>query len=203
MSVPILAYHHIQEGIGGCLPYTTLKQFSKQIEFLHENEFHSISIRDYVNGKTSGDKNVIITFDDAYKSVFCSALPILKRFGFAASVFIITKFVDDWNHWDYSLAKSKAQHCSWDELRQLASEGWEVGSHTVTHSRLNTISEATLWHEIRYSKVVIENELDIAANVFSYPFGWFDPKTIKMVKQAGYEAGCTLGYSSRKTNLPR
>ncbi len=197
MSVPILAYHHIQAEFGGCLPYTTLTQFRRQIAFLHDQGFRSISIADYVSGAELGPKNVIITFDDAYRSAYTDALPVLHQFGFVASIFVITKYVDDWNRWEDPSARFKVQHCSWEELRELAEEGWEIGSHTVTHPNLKTTSSTAAWHEVRYSKEVLEDRLKRRVKVISYPFGCFNDRTIALVKKAGYEAGCTLGYSAK------
>jgi len=195
MFIPILAYHKIQNQFEFDVSYTKPKQFEKQIKYLFENDFYSISIDDYINGKNCHDKEVILTFDDAYSSVYEYAFPILERYNFTATIFVITKFVGECNSWDYHFNSLKIRHCNWQQIETLSSKGWEIGSHTVSHQNLKNLPLKELWYELRYSKDILENRLNKHINIFSYPFGSFSDNVIKFVKTAGYEAACTLGYN--------
>ncbi|MFQ5770933.1 MAG: polysaccharide deacetylase family protein, partial [bacterium] len=102
MFVPILAYHKIQNNFDLSLNHITPGQFEKQIKYLYLNGFTTISISEYIKNKSFDDKKVIITFDDGYVSVFEHALPILSKYKFTATIFVISKYVGDWNKWDYN-----------------------------------------------------------------------------------------------------
>lgn len=195
MFVPILAYHKIQNKAELGVSFTTLPQFQRQIEYLFDRNFKTISLTDYVRNRNVGERSVIITFDDAYTSVYKNALPVLERYGFTATVFVITGFVGNLNSWDYHLPKFWTKHCDWAQLKSLHSAGWEIGSHTVSHPNLRRLSSKQLWYQLRYSKGTLEQKLGTSVTTISYPFGAFDPNVLKAVRVAGYDAACTLGYN--------
>ena len=194
MFVPILAYHKIQARFPIDVSNTTPAQFEQQIHWLHAEGYRTISFLDYVDGKYSGQREVLITFDDTYASVYENAFPILAKYHFTATVFVIAKYVGRWNSWDHNFPVSPAAHCGWNEIRFLLARGWEVGSHTVGHPNLRRLTRRQIWYELRYSKTLIEHKLGTVVNVVSYPFGRFDCQVVELVRDAGYLAGCTLGY---------
>ncbi len=199
----ILAYHQIDSGFGAGLSRTTPGQFEKQVRFLHENEYRTVSVVEYLKQGQFSESNVVITFDDAYESVYRNALPILSHYNMVATVFPITKFVGGHNVWDYGYGR--LPHCSWKQLQHLTEVGWEVGSHTATHQNLRSLSTKRLWNEIRYSKEVIENRLGRSISVISYPFGSYNQDVMDLAAAAGYVAGCSLGAFNRGNQyaLPR
>lgn len=196
MFVPILAYHKVQDEFELGISYTTPRQFERQIAYLRENGYRSISVDEYVRGENLHPKSVILTFDDAYESIYENAFPILSKHGFTATIFVITKFVGQLNRWDYHAERFQFTHCTWPQLQFLATQGWEIGSHTVDHANLRSLSSRRIWHELRYSRDVIEHHVQEKVNVISYPYGWYSAQIIEMAKSAGYRAGCTLGYTS-------
>lgn len=193
MFVPILAYHKVQSDAELGVTFVTPKTFATQVEFLHNAGFKTISIHDYLAGHDIPARPVIITFDDAYTCVYENAFPILKQYNFTATIFVITKFIGNVNQWDYSFRKTS--HCDREQLQALLEAGWEIGSHTVNHLNLRTLSDSQLWYELKYSKEVLENQLQKTVGVVSYPFGKFDERVISAVREAGYSGGCTLGYN--------
>lgn len=196
MFVPILAYHKVQDAFELGISYTTPRQFERQILYLRDNGYRSISIDQYVRGESVAPKSIILTFDDAYESIYENAFPILMKYGFTATIFVITKFVGQLNRWDYHGGRFQFAHCTWPQLQFLAEQGWEIGSHTVDHANLSSLSSRRIWHELRYSRDVIEHHVQEKVTVISYPYGWFNRKIIEMAQSAGYHAGCTLGYNS-------
>ncbi len=195
MFVPILAYHKIQNAVELGVSFTTLPQFERQIEYLSRHNFTTISLHDYVLNRNIGEKSVVITFDDAYTSVYSNAFPILERHGYTATVFAITRFVGQLNSWDYHLRRFWASHCDWPQLKRLQEAGWEIGSHTVSHRNLRRLSSKQLWYQLRYSKDILEQKLGAGIASVSYPFGAFDRNVLTAVRAAGYDAACTLGYN--------
>lgn len=195
MFVPILAYHMVQPHFNLGITRVTPKQFEKQIKYLYDSGYKTISLNDYIKQKMDNGKNVVITFDDAYASVYQFAFPTLKKYNFTATIFVITSYVGHWNKWDYNFSRFKFHHCTWDQLKNLVSEGWEIGSHTVTHRNLNALSNNEIWNELKISKDILENQIQKLVNVISYPFGKFDERILELVEKAGYVGGCTLGHN--------
>lgn len=97
------------------------------------------------------------------------------------------------------LAPDGAEHfrslyLTWDQARDLAERGWEIGSHGLAHPSLPQCSERTLEEEIRGSKALIEERIGRRVTSFCYPYGDFDPRAVETVARAGY----TLGFSTIK-----
>lgn len=193
--IPILAYHKVQKTFDFSATYVTPAKFESQLKYLTDSGYGSISLHDYINKKNINGKKVIFTFDDAYTSVFEYALPLLTKYNFKASIFVITQFVGKPNCWDYNFLKNGLGHCDWEQISTLASKGWEVGSHTVSHPNLKALSDSQVWYEIKTSKNILEDKLQKPINIISYPFGKYNERVLKQVKEAGYLGGCTLGYN--------
>jgi peptidoglycan/xylan/chitin deacetylase (PgdA/CDA1 family) len=97
----------------------------------------------------SGDKVVIINFDDGFKSQFVNAKPILDKYGFKAAYFIVCNFVGK-NAQQMSapdivdfIGKGLDQ-MNWEELKILEKEGNIIGAHTMNHIELNNLSAIQL-----------------------------------------------------------
>ena len=114
--VPILAYHKIQNTFDFSATYVTPAKFETQLKYLADSGYRSISLHDYVNNKNTIGKRVIFTFDDAYATVFKNAFPLLSKYKFTASIFVITQFVGKSNHWDYNFFKNGFGHCDWRQI---------------------------------------------------------------------------------------
>ena len=108
--------------------------------------------------KMNDDKIAIINFDDNWRSQYQYAKPILDKFQFKATFYVVCDYIDNKNR------------ISWDELKNLYSEGHEIGSHTMSHANLdNIMMDGTAHNEIIESKKCIEDR-GIKVNSFSYPF---------------------------------
>ncbi|MFQ5822761.1 MAG: polysaccharide deacetylase family protein [bacterium] len=196
MFVPILTYHMVQPRFDLGITHVTPKRFEQQIKYLFDSGYKTISLNDYIDQNyDNNNKTIIITFDDAYSSVYEYAFPILKKYNFIATIFVITSYVGNWNIWDYNFLRCKFLHCTWEQLRNLISAGWEIGSHTATHRNLKALSDSEIWHEVNNSKGLIENQIQRNINIISYPFGKYNQRILEFVKEAGYEGGCTLGQN--------
>lgn len=134
---------------------------------------------------------VVITFDDGYRSVWKQAAPVLRRLGTAATMFVTTEFVGR----TVGVAAGHSLDStavSWDDLRALADEGWEIGSHTLTHPRLTALGAQEVRTEVRESKARIEAELERPCSSFAYPWGLVDEHVQHEVRHAGYEVAFTV-----------
>ena len=108
----ILFYHSIDDT--GSDISTSVETFQRQMAFLKQENYHTISLSDYI-GKIHGNKepshqDVIITFDDGFKSTYLQAYQILIKFGCIATVFLTTDYVDGYANWilrDISLIENR------------------------------------------------------------------------------------------------
>jgi len=144
-----------------------------------------------------------VTFDDAFTSVL-GALPVLKELGVPATVFACSSLADGGAPLSVpELAEEVAQHpaelatLEWNELRRIAEDGVEVGSHTVSHPRLSTLSDSALEYELVESKRRFEDELGRPCRFVSYPYGDQDRRVRDAARRAGYEAAFALPVGSR------
>jgi peptidoglycan/xylan/chitin deacetylase (PgdA/CDA1 family) len=113
-----------------------------------------------------------ITFDDGYLDNFKVAAPILRRLGMSATFFVTTGFVgtEVIAPWDVDLPRQPGW-MSWDNVRALAAQGFEIGAHTDTHINMGSAQEESVRAELQTSKDRIFQELGISPSLFAYPFG--------------------------------
>jgi peptidoglycan/xylan/chitin deacetylase (PgdA/CDA1 family) len=151
-----------------------------------------------------------VTFDDAFRSV-TAALPVLARAAVPATVFACTEFVG--RTLDLPpLQAVAAEHrhelttLSWDELREAAERGVEVGSHTRRHFDLRGLSDEALHDELATSREQIESELGRRCRYLAYPYGQFDRRVQLVAGRAGYDAAVGLvgvGSLGGRFGVPR
>jgi hypothetical protein len=140
-------------------------------------------------------RTVAVTFDDCYRDNLFAAR-VLKEIGLPACFFVPTGYVgtDHVFPWDRHLPPMP--NLSWDEVREMAAMGFEIGSHTVTHCDLGAVSPAQAWEEVVTSKAEIERQLRRSIRWFAYPFGGpehFRPEWVPLLREAGYE-GCVSAH---------
>jgi peptidoglycan/xylan/chitin deacetylase (PgdA/CDA1 family) len=139
-----------------------------------------------------------VTFDDGFRSML-RVLPSLERLGIRPTVFVCTDYASDGRVLDLPpLDRVPAVHrhelatLCWEELRELAERGVEIGSHTRTHPNLRELSTSELWREVSGSREEIESELGRRCRYLAYPYGQADRIVQRAVERAGYEAAFSL-----------
>jgi peptidoglycan/xylan/chitin deacetylase (PgdA/CDA1 family) len=115
-------------------------------------------------------KKVVLTFDDGYRDFYTTAFSTLNSYGFPATVFLPTSFI---NNSKKPGIKGK-EHLSWTEVRELQKIGTRFGSHTVNHRQLIDLDEPTIRLELKESKERIEDETGAEVEDFSYPYRFPD-----------------------------
>jgi peptidoglycan/xylan/chitin deacetylase (PgdA/CDA1 family) len=188
VTVPILMYHHIGQADPSSRYNVTEEAFAAQMQSLQDWGFTSISLSLLVESLKVGahlpPRPVVITFDDGYLDVYEKAWPVMERLGFTGVVFVITGQME---------IKGYLHD---NHLRELASAGWEIGSHTDSHSNLRQIG-VNLDVEISGSKEILESLLGVPVRSFSFPYGLTSTYVTGLVKSAGYESAVGLGGFSR------
>jgi peptidoglycan/xylan/chitin deacetylase (PgdA/CDA1 family) len=185
---PILLYHRIDmppdSKSGGARYYVTPENFEQQMNALKDWGYNAIPISLLVKAITKGTElplhPVVITFDDGDVSVFKNAFPIMKRFGFVGVVYIVGN----------RLEADGFMHP--DQIKKLASRGWEVGSHSMTHTDL-TFDHEALRHELADSKRLLEEKVGVHVDSFAYPFATIDPVTAQKAYEIGYTNAVGVG----------
>jgi peptidoglycan/xylan/chitin deacetylase (PgdA/CDA1 family) len=133
---------------------------------------------------TKNEKPLVMTFDDGFDGVRTAALPLLRRAGGAATVFVVAEKLggtDDWNH-----PEPGEQLLNEEGVRELAANGWEIGSHGSTHRSLVGLEANELLRETAGSRAILGNVVGKEVVSFCYPFGAFDPPSVAAVREAGY-----------------
>jgi len=168
--------------------------FFKQMEFLHTEGYEVRRLEElfgYVRrGEDMPSGAVAITFDDGYKDLLKNAVPVLQKFSFEATVFIVPDYVDGkkhdngnyWERWGYLTR---------EDLKQLRGLGISIGSHSISHSPLAKLAPEVMEHEATSSKKRLEEALETPVRLFSYPHGSVNQKLKAILRQVGYTAACS------------
>lgn len=212
--ITILAYHSISShrNSRNSRHFTVDPQvFDLQMNYLHDHNFRVMNLSEF--HKTiqtrieANHRTIVLTFDDGYADSFFYAYPILKKYGFSATFFLISNFIGSkkifpWLHEPLS-PRGENFPLSVDQILEMAKGGMDFGSHTHSHIRLEQLSQKQASAEIRGSKIYIEELLGREIKFFSYPYGsWndFDRSHQEMVRKAGYELAVTTIYGSNNRN---
>ena len=186
-NVPILTFHKVDTAFEWGVTTVTPNRFENIMAFLHAEGYEAIHVHKLNIGNTIlPEKPIIITFDDSYESIYTRALPIMLKYGFTGSVFVITGHVGSLNTWDVNTGGITFNHLNWSHLKKLQVQGFEIGSHTVNHPDLTRIPHEYLKYELVASKKTIEDRIGERVNVVSFPFGRYNTRVVDCAIIAGY-----------------
>lgn len=174
------------------------KDFDRQMKYLKDNNFHTITPQEMYAALTEGvelpENPVVITFDDGYYDNYKYAYPILKKYGFKGTIFVVTSFLD----------RGQQGYITWGQAQEMESSGViNIESHTVTHSSMTEQTDEQLRYEMAESKRDIEQRLGKTVDFIAYPTGTFNLHIASLVKEAGYKGAFTIKYGNvdRASNL--
>jgi peptidoglycan/xylan/chitin deacetylase (PgdA/CDA1 family) len=189
-------YHQITDGKPIDIHAVSQKAFSAQLNWLHEQGYQSVSLKDLLNGRNknktkSPSRQFAITFDDGYLDCFTNALPILEEFGFQATIFLVVNQIGRVNNWDQGDGLVGAPLLDWNHIQEMITSGMSFGVHTSTHPDLTAISSKQAIIEIQDSRLKLEQQLQKPVLTFSYPYSRYNKEVMELVSQSGYELACT------------
>ena len=190
--VPILCYHRFSNDCESplCLPSDLFKQ---QMKFLSENGYRVITFGQLIDfleyRKALPQKAVIISIDDGYRSAYDIAYPILKKYGFNATLFIYTDFIG-----------ASRNALTWSQINRMRADGFEIGSHTLSHIDLTRQKEGEdtqtymgrIEKELGESKQIIDKELGQNTILLAFPFGRYNPSVLEISRRLGYQVAVTV-----------
>jgi peptidoglycan/xylan/chitin deacetylase (PgdA/CDA1 family) len=180
--VPIFMYHSISNcDTASCVPEA---DFRAQMESLIAQGIQFITMTELLglldDNKPIPERAAILTFDDGYEDNFTVAYPYLMEKNVRATIFVVTNTVDT------------PEHVSWSQLRLMNRDGWDVMSHTQSHTRLTEMMATDVAKEISASKKIIESKLGNQVAIFCYPFGSYSTQIIEQVRANGYRLAVTV-----------
>ena len=198
----VLMYHMISEH----LPKNQSKfnrlrvkpsEFEKQLIWLKKNNFKSFTLTELSELKNIPAKSVVLSFDDGYEDNFTKAFPLLRKYNFKATIYIVlNRFEQNWaTDKDLNQASNELNSekmLSNEQIKEMLDSGLvEIGSHTLDHVNLPKLNKEEKNKQIIESKQQIEKVFNIKCNSFAYPFGFFDEDSVKIVNEANYTNATT------------
>jgi peptidoglycan/xylan/chitin deacetylase (PgdA/CDA1 family) len=172
------------------LQYTPPELLDRQCSLLSKYGFHSVTMGQLASGDLPR-RPVVLTFDDAYVNFHTAALPILKRYGFTATVFVVTNQIGGSNVWDTALGDVSQPLMNLEQIKDCLANGIEIGGHTVDHLDLAFQSEKSIWFQLDEGKKRLESLTGQPVNTFCYPYGGVNDKVRELTNKAGYKVACT------------
>jgi peptidoglycan/xylan/chitin deacetylase (PgdA/CDA1 family) len=205
VSVPILTYHSIDNS--GSVISTSAEKFRSQMRYLAESSFNIISLKEIINciieQRPFPPRSVAITFDDGFKNVHDMAYPVLKEFGFGATVFLVSEYCGKKNQWNkQSKLIPGLDLLDWEEIGEMADNGIDFGAHTISHPNLSKLPIDRAIEQIVTSKTMIQSHIGKEVLFFSYPYGIQTGETRRLVKDEFYGACSTeLAFVTLKSDI--
>jgi peptidoglycan/xylan/chitin deacetylase (PgdA/CDA1 family) len=199
----VLCYHAISDHWSDALA-VRLDAFERQLERILARGYRPVGA---AQAAAATGKLVHVTFDDAFQTV-SRALPVLQRLGVPATVFACPGFAD--GDRTFAIPELAAQlpensehleTMGWPELRELADQGVEIGSHTLTHPHLTALGDDELHRELRESRQRLEDELSARCRFLAYPYGDQDERVRRATRVSGYTAAFALPGRQTATDL--
>ncbi|WP_408057805.1 polysaccharide deacetylase family protein [Streptomyces violaceus] len=195
VRVPILMYHAVAADPNDATRAlsVTPEAFTEQMAVLADRGLTPVTTAGLAAGWRSGrplpERPVLITFDDGYEGVHRHALPVLAKHGFPATLFVST----GWIQGPYDTGGGLDTMLDWDQVRELASAGVEIGGHSHSHPQLDQVSDATLRFELIHCKEIVADQLGTVPASFAYPYGYSSRRVRQAVRETGYAQALAVG----------
>lgn len=162
--------------------------FEQQLKYLRDQKIPLVSTQDIseriAKNQPLPEHAVMVTVDDAYRSFYDSAIPLIKKYNVPVSLFVNTDSV------------GTAGYMSWDEIREVVAAGVEIGNHTASHAYLVEIEEGESFQQwqqrirgdILRAQEAFERELGLRPDIFAYPYGEYSSDVIAVLEELGFIA---------------
>lgn len=196
-NIPILMYHSIEKMPKSTVMqslYVSPKLFDLHMSLLNMLGYKGLSLKElnpYLNGEKKG-KVVGITFDDGYQNNLTNAAPILKKYDFSATCYLVSQRIGASNVWDLKKGITQLPLMTHSDIQKWLNLGLDIGAHTQTHPYLDELDKQQLTQEIFNCKSDLETMFKLSINDFCYPFGRFNESIVDILKQAGYTTATTM-----------
>lgn len=199
-------YHRVGEAVNAWEQRYCVEpgRFASHMQALHDRGYRPCSIGAYfawLAGRAPlPERSFLLTFDDGFVGVFEHARPVLLDLGWTATVFVVSGRIGGDDAWDAAHNPAHRRHplMGTGQIERMASEGFDIQSHSSRHHDLTTIPRTQLRDELAGSRSELQALLGSPVHFLAYPFGRFDAD----VRQAAVDAGF-LGALSTKPGFNR
>jgi peptidoglycan/xylan/chitin deacetylase (PgdA/CDA1 family)/glycosyltransferase involved in cell wall biosynthesis len=213
-GVPILMYHALgASGERASRFVVPQARFKRQMSWLQRRGYHVISLEELVacrrDHRLPPAKSIVVTLDDGYVDNVELALPVLERYGFPATVFLVSR-AGEQATWTPVPEIRGRRLLTLTAAKALVGR-FDFGAHTRTHPRLTELTPVELEEEVAGSRADLEAELGIPVLLFAYPFGDRNPEVEAATASAGFLAACSVvsgrnrpiqdGYALRRIEI--
>ena len=175
--------------------YVSPEMFRFQMWYLKIAGFRVVPLHEIAGlaeRNAANKKIAALTFDDGYEDFYANAFPVLERYGYPATVFVVSGLAGTTNAWDENSLGVRKRLMGWDRIKELAArKNVFFGSHTVTHPFLTKVGGKQAKEEISRSKREIEDRTGSPVETFCYPYGDCNEAVKEMVREAGYNTAVT------------
>ena len=190
--MPVLVYHQFAEKSTNKMTVSR-EAFEAQMRLLKDKGYRVVTLeqlRRFVEFRGQlPEKAVVITIDDGWRATYDIAFPILRKYGYPATLFVYTQLIT-----------GGGKTLSWDQVREMSAQGLDVQCHTISHRNLALPQGqesadqyfTTIAREIAESARTIEQKLGKRPTILAYPYGDTNGLAIALLKKQGYRAALTV-----------
>jgi len=196
-EVPILMYHEIAARKDSSSRLAVPPDsFAVQLEHLREAGFTGLTLTGLASALAADpaglpERPVVLTFDDGFADFHDAALPLLRQYGFTATVFVTTGWIADAGR--HAVGRRPGRMLCWNQIREAAAAGVEIGAHSHRHPQLDQIPLSSLRDDLVTSKSLLEDELGLAVPDMAYPYGYSNTRVRRVAAEVGYAHACAVG----------
>jgi len=197
-KVPILMYHYI-----GDLPpdadifrrdlTVSAENLEAQLRYLAEAGYHTVTLTDLYHHLADGwylpPRSIILTFDDGYRDAYTVAFPLLQKYGFVGTFFVLVTPTDQGN----------PRYMTWEMMKEMADAGMEIQGHGRDHVDMHGRPYDYLVYQIGGVKEAVESHTGKPVLFFCYPSGNYDGNVIAVLQATGYWGAVTTQYGRLHT----
>ena len=205
--VPILMYHYLSDPPPGADRYrrdlsVSPALFEQHLAWLREQGYESITLeqllRNLVLGEPLPERPIIITFDDGYADNYANAFPLLAKYGFGGTFFVVTELAER------ASAGMTApdgtvyadDYMTWGQMQEMQAAGMDIQCHARVHEDLTDMDDDRLIWQVLGCREMIESNLGQRPRFVAYPSGIYDQRVADFFASDDYWGGITTRQGS-------
>ncbi len=201
ISVPILLYHSVACATAPRFKKWTVhpETFAVHMQYLYDQHYTPLTVTHWMRlleqNSRLPERPIVISFDDGYADFLVNALPVLQRYEFEATLYIVTKYVGQSSAWLQGQGAGDRSLLTWAQVAEVNAAGIECGAHSHTHVQLDTVPLPEARDEIVRSKRELEQHLNQPVESFAYPYGYHNAHVRELVQEAGFASACAVKHA--------